>query len=307
MAEAATVRLSAVSKRYGPVLAVDAVELTLEHGQCVALVGHNGAGKSTLIKLMLGLIRPTAGRIEVLGADVAGRRFGGVRIAIGFLPESVVFPPAMTGAEVLAFYARLKRQPVRDNAALLERVGLADAAARRVGTYSKGMRQRLGLAQALIGKPRLLLLDEPTSGLDPALRQSFYATVGQITRAGATVLLTSHALAEVEQHADRVIAMDHGRKVADGTLADLRRHAGAPTRIRIRLADGVQPHPAALAALPAHRVLRDGSVEISCPETARADVVRRLLAIPLPIVDVETLVPTLDDIYANVLGSKAAE
>jgi Cu-processing system ATP-binding protein len=174
MSDAATVRLDAVAKHYGAVQAVDEVELTLYPGQCVALVGHNGAGKSTLIKLMLGLVRPTAGRVEVLGADAAGHAFGRLRSAIGFLPENVVFPPAMTGAEVLAFHARLKRRPVRRNVALLERIGFADAAGRRAGTYSKGMRQRLGLAQALIGAPRLLLLDEPTSGLDPALRQDFY-------------------------------------------------------------------------------------------------------------------------------------
>jgi Cu-processing system ATP-binding protein len=307
MAEAATARLRGATKRYGSVLAVDGVDLTLRQGECVALVGHNGAGKSTLIKLMLGLIRPTGGQVEVLGADVADRRFGDLRIGIGFLPESVVFPPAMTGAEVLAFYARLKRRPVAENAALLERVGLGDAAGRRAGTYSKGMRQRLGLAQALLGKPRLLLLDEPTAGLDPALRQSFYAMIGEAAREGATVLLTSHALAEVEQHADRIVAMDHGRKVADGTLDDLRRQAGATTRIRIRLPDGIVLHPPALAALPGHRVLSDGRVEIGCPETARVEVVRRLLAMPFPIADIEIVVPTLDDIYADVLNARAAE
>ncbi len=305
--DAVTVRLDAVSKQYGAVRAVDRVDLALHRGQCVALVGHNGAGKSTLIKLMLGLIRPTSGRVEVLGSDVADKRFGDVRSAIGFLPESVVFPPTMTGAEVLAFYARLKHQPVRRNTALLERVGLGDAARRRVGAYSKGMRQRLGLAQALVGTPHLLLLDEPTSSLDPGLRQNFYSIIAELCRSGATVLLASHALAEIEHQAERVIAMDHGRKVADGTLADLRRHAGAPTRIRIRLAEGVQVHPAALAGMPEHRVLSDGAVEISCAETARVDVVRRLLAMPLPIIDIETLSPTLDEIYADVLSVRAAE
>lgn len=307
MTEATTVSLGAVSKRFGQTLAVNEVNLALMPGQCVALVGHNGAGKSTLIKLMLGLIRPTQGRVEVLGADVGSRRFGDLRVGIGFLPENVVFPPAMTGAEVLAFYARLKRQPVRLNMALLERVGLGEAVGRRTGTYSKGMRQRLGLAQALLGTPKLLLLDEPTSGLDPASRRGFYKIVSEVTRKGATVLLTSHALAEIEQHADRVIAMDHGRKVADGSISDLRRFAAASTRILIRFPSGVTFHPAMLADFPEHRVVSDGAVEIRCAETARVGVMRKLLALPLAITDVEILVPTLDDIYADVLSAKAAE
>lgn len=305
--EAATVRLDSVAKRYGAVCAVDGVDLTLLRGQCVALVGHNGAGKSTLIKLMLGLIRPTAGRVEVLGADATGRAFGAMRGAIGFLPENVVFPPTMTGAEVLAFYARLKRQPVRRNAALLERIGLADAARRRVGTYSKGMRQRLGLAQALIGTPRLLLLDEPTSGLDPALRQDVYAIIVELARDGTTVLLSSHALAEIEHRADRVIALDRGRKVADGTVADLRRLSGAPTRLRIRLLAGVRFHPAVLDGVAEYRVLGDGVVEISCPDAAKVEVLRRLLATSLPFADIDIVSSTLDDIYAEILHRKAAE
>ncbi len=122
----------------------------MPEGETIALVGHNGAGKTTLMKLMLGLIRPTAGSIRVLGEDPAAGEFA-ARRRLGYLPESVSFNPALTGRETLAFYARLKREPARDVALLLERVGLAHAADRRVGTYSKGMRQRLGLAQALLG------------------------------------------------------------------------------------------------------------------------------------------------------------
>lgn len=307
MTEQVTVRLDAVSRWYGTVRAVDGVDLMLLRGQCVALVGHNGAGKSTLIKLLLGLTRPTAGSAEVLGADVTGRGFGAVRDAIGFLPESVVFPPAMTGAEVLAFYARLKRQPVRRNAALLERTGLAEAARRRVGTYSKGMRQRLGLAQALLGSPRLVLLDEPTSGLDPALRQDVYEIIGELARDGATVLLSSHALAEIEHRTDRVIVLDRGRKVADGTLADLRRRSGSPARIRVRLPEGVRLHPATFADVADPRVLTDGAIEFRCPDAAKLDVVRQLLALSLPFADIDIVSPTLDDIFADVLRREAAE
>jgi Cu-processing system ATP-binding protein len=203
-----------VSKHYGAIAAVRDVSFTLAGPETVALVGHNGAGKTTLMKLMLGLAHPTAGTIHVLGADPAARA-SAARRRIGYLPESVSFNPALTGREILAFYARLQDVTPAAAFGLLDRVGLKDAASRAVGTYSKGMRQRLGLAQALIGSPQLLLLDEPTSGLDPALRQEFYGIVGELRDGGATVVLSSHALTEIEDRAERVIIMSGGSVVAD--------------------------------------------------------------------------------------------
>lgn len=264
------VTLAAVSKRYGRHRAVERVDFAMRAGERVALVGHNGAGKSTLIKLMLGLIRPSEGQVMVLGADPGSRASGGARRSIGFLPENVVFHPSVTGAELLAFYARLKRQPVSRNAALLERVGIAEAASRRVGTYSKGMRQRLGLAQALIGRPRVLLLDEPTTGLDPALRQSFYRIVAELAADGAGVLLSSHALAELENTTDRVVVLNHGSVVVDGTLGELRRRSEARTHIRVTLTD---PHlaigPGLLGGDIAWTKISERVWEASCPEPVK--------------------------------------
>ncbi len=204
-----TVELAGVTKRYGTIEAVRDVSFALPEGEAIALVGHNGAGKTTLLKLMLGLIRPTAGTIRVLGENPAAGEFA-ARRALGYLPESVSFNAALTGREILTFYARLKREPVAKSLVLLDDVGLGEAAARRVGTYSKGMRQRLGLAQALIGAPKILLLDEPTTGLDPALRMSFYQIVQKLRDEGTTVVLSSHALTEIEERADRVIIMNRG-------------------------------------------------------------------------------------------------
>ena len=180
--------LSGVTRRFGKQVAVRCVDLTLRAGECVGLVGHNGAGKSTMIKMMLGLLRPSEGTVRVFGDDPAASASARDRGRLGYLPENVALYPSMTGAETLAFYARLKGQPVSLNAALLEKVGIAGAADRRVGTYSKGMRQRLGLAQALLGDPRVLLLDEPTTGLDPALRQHFYDILRDLRAEGAMVL-----------------------------------------------------------------------------------------------------------------------
>ena len=157
-----------------------------------------------------------------------------VRRDIGYLPENLALYPALTGAETLNFYARLKRGTTAGNAELLDRVGLAAAVDRRVKTYSRGMRQRLGLAQALLGAPRALFLDEPTTGLDPASRKDFYAILRELRRDGAMVLLSSHALAELEGQVDRVVVMNRGKKVADGDIAQLRGLAAIRPRIRFR-------------------------------------------------------------------------
>ena len=298
---APTIDISGVSKRFGEIEAVRDVDLALAPGECVALVGHNGAGKSTLFKMILGLARPSAGRIAVLGQDPCGGRATELRRQLGFLPENVVFPPAMTGRELLDFYARLKRQPVSRNRALLERVGLGDAADRRVGTYSKGMRQRLGLAQALLGAPRVLLLDEPTSGLDPASRQSFYALLGEVRGAGATVLLSSHALSEIEERTDRIAVMSHGRLVACGTLAELRSAADLPVRIRVQLAAGAAG-PAQPSA--AWKRLDEGRFEIACVNGAKLAALREVAALGA-VADVEIMPPTLDQIYAHLMQEAA--
>jgi Cu-processing system ATP-binding protein len=290
-----TVVMRGVTHRYGRQEAVRDLDLTLRSGECIGLVGHNGAGKSTLIKMMLGLVRPSVGSVLVLGEDPAAGAAARARRELGYLPENVALHPSMTGAETLAFYARLKRQPIAANAALLERVGIAAAAHRRVGTYSKGMRQRLGLAQALLGSPRALLLDEPTTGLDPALRQSFYDIIDDLRRDGAMVLLSSHALAELEGHVDRVVVMNQGRKVADGSLADLRRLAVIRPRIRLRLPRA----PRAVANGPdfwaGWTQGAGGVLELACDEDALTEALRGL---PAAAQDIEIIRPSLDDLYA---------
>ncbi len=302
-----TVSLRGVDKHYGDHCAVTEVDLSLHAGERIALVGHNGAGKSTLIKLMLGLIRATAGRVEVLGEDAAQRRATPSRAEIGYLPENVVFPPSMTGRELMGFYARLKGRSVEQNDGLLERVGLTDAADRRVSTYSKGMRQRLGLAQALIGTPRLLLLDEPTTGLDPALRRTFYDIIDQCAQGGATVLLSSHALMELELRSDRIVVMNRGRKMADGTMADLRALAHCPTRIRAEFDGRMKPSEEVLGNQAAWREIGANVYEIVCAEPDKMAVLRRLMAQPDQPRDIEIVPPTLDDIYAHFLTREAAE
>lgn len=296
-----TVRVTDVTKEYGRVTAVRGASFELGQGELVALIGHNGAGKTTLMKLMLGLIRPTYGSIEVLGDNPAAGEFAGRR-QVGYLPENVSFDSALTARETQAFYAKLKREPVPRALELLETVGLGAAARRRVGTYSKGMRQRLGLAQALIGDPKVLLLDEPTTGLDPELRQTFYEVIERLAAEGATVLLSSHALTELEERAGRVIIMNYGIKVADGSIDRLRNIARLPTKIRLKVT-GLAPAelPSWLPSGAACRRLNGHIVEVDAPPEQKIQLLHSATAAGTSVEDLEVIPPTLDELYAHFL------
>lgn len=293
-----------VTRRYGKLVAVREVDLALSAGSATALVGHNGAGKTTLIKLLLGLVRPDEGEVRVAGADPAGSQGAHARRVLGYLPENVAFHGAMTGAELMAFYAGLKRQPAARNAELLEQVGIAHAADRRISTYSKGMRQRLGIAQALIGEPRLLLLDEPTSGLDPASRADVFALIDRLRQSGATVLVSTHALAEIEHHVDRIAIMHKGELVAAGSLDELRRGSGAELRLRLR----VRPCRTGqvLERLPAQvRCIRrdDESLELLAPAAGKMALLREILAMDDVVTDLELDEVGLAQVYSRLVGS----
>ena len=304
---AATVRVRDVTKRFGKVEAVRGASFDLQRGETVALVGHNGAGQDHPDKADA---RPHPADLrQRRGARRRPRRRASSRrdSELGFLPENVAFNAGLTGRETLSFYARLKRQPASAIAPLLERVGLADAADRRVGTYSKGMRQRLGLAQALLGEPRVLLLDEPTTGLDPALRQSFYETVEELRGRGATVLLSSHALTELEERAGRVIIMNRGVKVADGSLDELRRIARLPTKIRLRVTErGLANMPEWLGPVDTWRRINGRTVEIDASPEGKIELLRRATDEAAPVEDLDIVPPTLDQLYAHFLRSEEA-
>jgi Cu-processing system ATP-binding protein len=302
MAEA-IIRIDGVSKLYADQYAVRDVSLTLNAGECLALVGHNGAGKSTLIKMMLGLLLPSKGRIEVFGEDPAGRHAARLHERLGFLPENVVFPPSMSGRELLGFYAKLKRVSPKKNDALLERVGLGHASKRRVGTYSKGMRQRLGLAQALLGSPQVMLLDEPTSGLDPESRRSFYTIIEELRDAGTAVLLSSHALTEIEDRTDRIAVMSRARLVACGTLSELRALADLPVRMRVEAAEGASLPEIALPGASMQRF--DGRrIDLTCAKESKIDIVHSISGMA-GVRDIDIMPPTLDDLYAHFMHKGA--
>lgn len=289
----ATLAVHAVTKRFKSHVAVDRVSFDLKPGERVALLGHNGAGKTTLFKMILGFLKRDGGEISVLGSSPGSKLS---RQGTAYLPESVAFSGALTGEEVIRFYARLKGGDIARSIELLERVGLADAARRRVGTYSKGMRQRLGLAQALIGRPRLVLLDEPTTGLDPVSRQNVYDLIGEIADQGATVLLSSHALTELEARTDRVLILSKGRLVADDELGALRAQAGLPIRLK------VWTKPGAVQEVAEHLgagKMNGRSVELDCGMDEKVRTLSAISALGNLVEDVDVHAPSLDDVYRH--------
>jgi Cu-processing system ATP-binding protein len=291
--------LSRVTKTFGATQALRDVGFSLAAGERVALLGHNGAGKSTLMKVVLGLIAADAGEVSVLGAAPGSRA---ARMGTAYLPENVAFHPALTGAEQISYYLRLRGEDPAQALALLARVGLADAARRRIGTYSKGMRQRVGLAQALIGRPRLLLLDEPTSGLDPVSRNTFYAILDGLAAEGAAILHSSHALTEVEARTDRIVILSQGAMVANDTLAALRRQAALPVRLQITARAGAAD---AVAAELAGRRCNGVRVDLSCTPADKLARLGQIAGLGALVEDVEVLPPSLDDIYSHFSNGAA--
>ena len=293
------IEVSQLFKRYGEVQAVDGVDLRVDAGQVFGLIGHNGAGKSTLFKMMLGLVPATSGAIRIDGQSVSGPRFREVRRAIGYLPENVVFYDNLTGLETLAFFARLKGVDRAECAPLLERVGLSGAADRRVKGYSKGMRQRLGFAQALLGTPKLLFLDEPTTGLDPEGIREFYAIVRGLRTGGATIVLTSHILSEIQERVDRIAIMKTGRVQATGTVQQLREAAHLPLCFELQLAAGAHSCvDTALDGLAVHAVRQDGNgMSVHCPRESKMAVLGALSALGARITDLRVREPSLEDVF----------
>jgi Cu-processing system ATP-binding protein len=297
--QAPFINVTGATKTYGAEEAVRGVDLQLLSGHCHALVGHNGAGKSTLIKMVLGLVRATSGTVQVFGLEPGDKAFDNARRRIGFLPEQVLFQGTMTGFETLKFYARLKGAGGEDLDALFDRVELAAAAKNRVGTYSKGMRQRLGLAQALIGKPDLLILDEPTSGLDPASRQNVYRIIDAVKADGAGVLISSHALSELDSRVDEVTILDHGRVAASGTIPALREGAGLASQIRIKANARQMPRLAKhfSGEIDKSRFL-NGNAILDCRGDEKMQLLEKLMTLGVTYENIDITEPSLEDVFA---------
>ncbi len=298
------VSVKSVTYRFDNVTALQDLSICISRGERVALLGHNGAGKTTLFRLMLGFLTPGQGSLAIQGLAPGSTE---ARRLVSYLPENVRFAENLTGNEVLKLYAKLKGAEPSDCASVLEQVGLVDVARKRVGNYSKGMRQRLGLAQALLGRPALLLLDEPTSGLDPLSRQDFYALADKVAQQGTAVLQSSHSLTELEARTDRIAILQRGRLVANASFEVLQMSAALPTEIIIR------PMPGRLGDLlrrmPAG-VVDAGQLVLACQPSDKVSTLRKLWAMEDLVADIQVKKPRLDDVYrfycaANSTGHHA--
>ena len=278
----AALAVHGLEKRYGSVHALKGVDLEVEDGELVGLLGPNGAGKSTLVKIAVGLVRATAGRAEVVGARAGSRA---ARAELGYLAELFRFPGWYTADEVLTLHQRLTGSDggASERARLLELVALDDARGRRVEGMSKGMQQRLGIAQALVGSPRMLVLDEPTSALDPAGRRIVRVLLEELRDRGVSVLLNSHLLSEIELVCDRVTILRAGEVVAAGSPAELSR----PRGVELETDEGTRTI--------------DGATREDVP-----DLVATAVAAGRSVYGVRVLTSTLEDTYLEAVGDEVS-
>jgi ABC-type multidrug transport system ATPase subunit len=296
------IETKALCKQYGPHTAVDHVELHVPQGCVYGFIGPNGAGKSTTMKMLLGLIHPTAGRVRLLGQELTEKSRLPLLRQTGSLIESPAGYLHLTAQENLEIVADLKGVPHKDIGRVLDIVHLTQG--RRVGQYSLGMKQRLGIAMALLGSPKLLILDEPTNGLDPAGIQEMRALIRNMPAAtGATVLISSHLLGEMEQMVEQVGIIDHGHILFEGPLTELQRHSRG--NVTLRLLDPAKAAPILRAnGLTAH----SDSCVVTLPplrDSLLADLVQKLAACGAGVVELTPHTKTLEEIFLSLTSEEA--
>lgn len=293
-----------LSKRYGAVVAVEGLELGIEAGEVYGLLGPNGSGKTTTILMLLGLTEPSAGTVQVLGLDPTRQPLS-LKRQVGYLPDSVGFYGEMTAWENLAYMARLNGLSSTLAKArmqqVLERMGLAEVAHRPVSTFSRGMRQRLGLAEVLLKEPKVVILDEPTLGLDPEAAQEFLKMIQSLKSEGITVLLSSHLLHQVQAICDRVGLFHKGKLVLEGRVEDLaQRVLGGAYRIRLEATpqEGLLERLQALPEVNRVQAMAQG-LWLEATQDIRPQVARVVLEAGAALQSLLLERPSLDEVYAR--------
>jgi ABC-2 type transport system ATP-binding protein len=306
------VQAEGVTKRFGKVQALAGLDLVVESGQVVALLGPNGAGKTTFVRTLATLVRPDGGTVRVAGHDVV-RQAREVRAQIGLAGQSAAVEGAMTGRENLEMVARLYGLGRADAKArarnVVDELGLGDVADRLVRTYSGGQRRRLDLGASLVGSPRLLLLDEPTTGLDPRSRIELWEAIRALSSKGTDVLLTTQYLDEADRLASRIVIVDHGRVIADGTPGELKRRAGrdvVEAHVRdagdlVVAADALRPFGAAEPVLDV--ATRRISLAVQGGTDDLTAAARALDALGVAVDDLTLRRPTLDEVFLALTGA----
>ncbi|KAA1422350.1 ATP-binding cassette domain-containing protein [Mumia zhuanghuii] len=299
-----------LTKRFGDTQALAGVDLAVPEGTVLGVLGPNGAGKTTAVRVLATLLRADSGHATVAGYDVA-RQPSEVRRAIGLTGQYASVDEALTGRENLVLVGRLLDLPRRDAAAraveLLDQFGLTDAADRRAGTYSGGMRRRLDLAASLVGRPQVIFLDEPTTGLDPSKRDDMWNVVRGLTQAGTSVLLTTQYLEEADALADRISVIDHGRVIAEGTPHELKALVGGRT-LQVRPVDprdlgDVAALLTGIAGRPTDEPAK-GTVAVPVEDDrVLTTVVRDLDARGIAVAELSLALPDLDEVFFALTGT----
>lgn len=293
-------------KSYGAHISVNGISFEIEKGRCVALLGPNGAGKTTTLRMLAGLLEPTSGEISFEGS----RPGVDYRRGLGYVPQSPAFYGWMTGQEYVVFAAQLSGMGAKEATSLanesLGRVGLKDDARRRIGGYSGGMKQRLGLAQALVHRPRLLLLDEPVSALDPIGRREVMELLREI-REETTVVFSTHVLHDAEEICDDIILMNHGQIAEKGTLSQLRSQYSLPViRLRTEKKEEAMKWLESLAAKPyvlESQLSGDQAVfNVNDIDMARRTILQEAALLEIPLLQFEAGSSTLEDLFMKVVG-----
>ncbi|MDV3222353.1 ABC transporter ATP-binding protein [Intrasporangium sp.] len=293
---AAAVETTGLTKRFGDLVAVDSLDLHVRSGEVYGFLGPNGAGKTTTLRMLLGLVRPSAGTIRILGTLSEGRGTTSLD-RVGALIEGPAFYPFLTGRDNLRSLAARRRLPDGRVAEVLALVGLAERAEDRYGTYSLGMKQRLGLAAALLGRPELLILDEPTNGLDPSGMAEMRAVIRDLADSGCTVLLSSHLLGEVRQICDRVGVVSHGRLVSQQRIDEL----GGPGALRVRAAplERARDRLARLVGTDVVTVAGD-ALEVAVPTDLAPTINRALVADGVAVHELRWHEPDLERVFLDL-------
>ncbi|MCG3206444.1 MAG: Vitamin B12 import ATP-binding protein BtuD [Anaerolineae bacterium] len=301
-----------LTKRYGNLVAVDNLNLTVRQGEVFGLLGPNGAGKTTTILMLLGLTEVSAGTVQVLGMDPSRQPLK-VKARVGYLPDQVGFYDGMTARENLAYIARLnslRRAEANERIeTLLEQVGLSLVANKRVGTFSRGMRQRLGVAEVLLKQPQLIIMDEPTLGLDPEAAHEFLDLIRNLKEEGITILLSSHLLYQVQAVCDRVGLFHQGKMVLEGTVPELARQVlGGAYRIHLEAQNGTTGFKdtfGKLAGVVNVRQSGPNQYQLEAQKDLRAEAARAVVEAGGKLLSLNSEIPGLDEIYARYFKPEA--
>ncbi len=294
------IELAEVEKAYGSVRALKGISLQIREGEFLGLVGPNGAGKTTLMRILLGLEKPTSGRILINSREPSTEEWISFRRKTGYMPERVSFYDNLTGMETLKFFARIKGYGEKEIRKVISLNLLSEETLnRRVGEYSKGMKQRINLMQALLGEPKMLILDEPTSGLDPEGVRSFYSIIETLRKNhGATVIISTHILAEIENRVDKVVILKEGRLKAVGSLEELYMSLNLPILFLLKIKGKAEEISLHLKKIGAEEVKVKGDlVTAEVPVDRKVEFLMKLGELEENIYDIRVREPSLEEVF----------